>query len=37
MPAVYPSRRFVPLKVGAMIDHLAQEFALASILSAHVV
>lgn len=28
MNAVYPSRRFVPLKVRAMIDYLAHEFAL---------
>lgn len=27
MNAVYPSRRFVPLKVRAMIDYLAHEFA----------
>ncbi len=28
MNAVYPSRRFVPLKVRAMIDYLADEFRL---------
>ena len=36
MHAVYPSRRFVPLKVRTMIDHLAHEFALDPKLSAHV-
>ncbi len=35
MNAVYPSRRFVPLKVRAIIDHLAHEFALDPRLSAH--
>jgi DNA-binding transcriptional LysR family regulator len=35
MNAVYPSRRFVPLKVRAIIDHLAHEFSLDPILSAH--
>jgi DNA-binding transcriptional LysR family regulator len=37
MHAVYPSRRFVPLKVRAMIDYLAHEFALVPSLSAHMV
>ncbi len=32
--AVYPSRRFVPAKVRAMIDYLAHEFALDPQLSA---
>lgn len=36
MHAVYPSRRFVPLKVRAMIDYLEHEFALDPKLSAHV-
>ncbi|MET0219777.1 MAG: LysR family transcriptional regulator [Tardiphaga sp.] len=36
MNAVYPSRRFVPLKVRAIIDHLAHEFSLDPMLSAHV-
>lgn len=36
MHVVYPSRRFVPLKVRAMIDHLTHEFALAPKLSAYV-
>jgi DNA-binding transcriptional LysR family regulator len=31
--AVYPSRRFVPLKVRAMIDHLAHEFSIDPALS----
>ena len=35
MNAVYPSRRFVPLKVRAMIDYLAHEFDLDPRLSAH--
>ncbi|MGB8397982.1 LysR family transcriptional regulator [Bradyrhizobium sp.] len=35
MHAVYPSRRFVPLKVRAMIDYLAHEFALDPRLAAH--
>lgn len=35
MHAVYASRRFVPLKVRAMIDHLAHELALDPALSAH--
>lgn len=35
MNAVYPSRRFVPLKVRAMIDYLAHEFALDPRLAAH--
>jgi DNA-binding transcriptional LysR family regulator len=33
--AVYPSRRFVPLKVRAMIDFLADEFRLDPRLSEH--
>jgi DNA-binding transcriptional LysR family regulator len=33
--AVYPSRRFVPLKVRAMIDYLADEFRLDPRLSDH--
>ncbi|MFZ4807953.1 MAG: LysR family transcriptional regulator [Hyphomicrobiaceae bacterium] len=33
--AVYPSRRFVPLKVRAMIDYLAAEFQLDPRLSDH--
>ncbi len=37
MHAVYPSRRFVPLKVRAVIDHLADEFALDPRLSMHAV
>jgi DNA-binding transcriptional LysR family regulator len=37
MNAVYPSRRFVPLKVRAMIDYLAHEFSLDPRLAAHVV
>jgi DNA-binding transcriptional LysR family regulator len=37
MNAVYPSRRFVPLKVRAIIDHLAHEFSLDPMLSAHAV
>ena len=37
MNAVYPSRRFVPLKVRAMIDYLAHEFALDPRLTAHAV
>ncbi len=37
MNAVYASRRFVPLKVRSMIDHLAHEFALDPRLSDHVV
>lgn len=37
MNAVYPSRRFVPLKVRAMIDHLAHEFALDPKLSTHII
>lgn len=37
MHAVYPSRRFVPLKVRAMIDYLAHEFALDPRLTAHAV
>jgi len=35
--AVYPSRRFVPLKVRAMIDFLADEFRLDPRLSDHAV
>ncbi len=35
MNAVFPSRRFVPLKVRAMIDYLAHEFALDPRLTAH--
>ena len=35
MNAVYPSRRFVPLKVRAMIEYLAHEFALDPRLAAH--
>lgn len=35
MNAVYPSRRFVPLRVRAMIDYLAHEFALDPRLTAH--
>lgn len=34
MHAVYASRRFVPLKVRAIIDHLAHEFSLDARLSA---
>jgi len=37
MNAVYSSRRFVPLKVRAMIDYLAHEFALDPRLTAHAV
>lgn len=37
MNAVYPSRRFVPLKVRAMIDYLSHEFALDPRLTAHAV
>ena len=37
MNAVYPSRRFVPLKVRAMIDYLAHEFALDPRLTVHAV
>jgi DNA-binding transcriptional LysR family regulator len=37
MHAVYPSRRFLPLKVRAMIDHLAHEFALDPRLAAHAI
>lgn len=37
MHAVYPSRRFVPLKVRTMIDYLAHEFALDPRLSAHAI
>lgn len=37
MNAVYTSRRFVPLKVRAMIDYLAHEFALDPRLTAHTV
>jgi len=33
--AVYPSRRFVPAKVRAMIDFLAHEFALVPQISTH--
>lgn len=33
--AVYPSRRFLPLKTRAIIDHLAGEFALDPRLSDH--
>jgi DNA-binding transcriptional LysR family regulator len=35
MHAVYPSRRFVPLKVRAMIDYLAHEFSLDPRLTSH--
>jgi DNA-binding transcriptional LysR family regulator len=35
MHAVYPSRRFVPLKLRAMIDYLAHEFALDPSLAMH--
>lgn len=35
MNAVHPSRRFVPLKVRAIIDHLAHEFSLDPRLSSH--
>ena len=35
MHAVYPSRRFLPLKVRSMIDHLSDEFALDPRLSMH--
>lgn len=35
MNAVYPSRQFVPLRVRAMIDYLAHEFALDPRLTAH--
>lgn len=35
MNAVYPSRRFVPLKVRAMIDYLSEEFARDPSLAAH--
>lgn len=35
--AVYPSRRFVRLKVRAMIDFLAEEFRLDPRLSDHTV
>jgi len=37
MHAVYPSRRFVSLKVRAMIDYLSHEFAPDRRLTAHVV
>lgn len=37
MHAVYPSRRFVPLKVRTIIDYLAHEFALDPRLSAHAI
>jgi len=37
MHAVYPSRRFVSLKVRAMIDYLSHEFALDRRLTTHVV
>ncbi|WFU39086.1 LysR family transcriptional regulator [Bradyrhizobium sp. CB82] len=37
LSAVYASRRFVPLKVRAIIDHLAHEFALDPSLSMHIV
>lgn len=37
MNAVYPSRRFVPLKVRAMIDYLSHEFALDPRLTVHAV
>jgi len=37
MHAVYSSRRFVPLKVRAMIDYLAHEFALDPRLAMHAV
>ena len=35
MHAVYPSRRFVPLKVRAMIDYLAQELEIDPALSGY--
>jgi DNA-binding transcriptional LysR family regulator len=35
MHAVYPSRRYVPLKVRVMIDYLAHEFALDARLTEH--
>jgi len=35
MHAVYASRRFVPLKVRAIIDHLAHEFSLDARLSSY--
>lgn len=35
--AVYPSRRFVPLKVRVMIDYLAEEFRLDPRLSDHAI
>jgi DNA-binding transcriptional LysR family regulator len=37
MHAVYPSRRFLSLKVRSIIDHLAAEFALDPRLSMHAV
>ena len=37
MHAVYPSRRFVPLKVRAMIDYLAHEFELDPRLATHTI
>lgn len=37
MHAIYPSRRFVPLKVRAFIDFLAHELALDARLSGHAV
>lgn len=37
MHAVYPSRRLVPLKVRAIIEHLADELSLDPRLSMHVV
>lgn len=35
MNAAYPSRRFLPFKVCAMIDYLAHEFALEPRLTTH--
>jgi DNA-binding transcriptional LysR family regulator len=37
MHAVYPSRRYVPLKVRVMIDYLAHEFVLDPRLTVHAV
>nr|WP_246751929.1 LysR family transcriptional regulator [Bradyrhizobium diazoefficiens] len=37
LSAVYASRRFVPLKVRAIIDYLSHEFALDPSLSMHIV
>ena len=35
MSAIYPSRRFLSIKVRAMIDYFAHEFALDARLAAH--